>query len=130
MALPFNRVCVMGLGYIGLPTAAVLASRGVDVTGVDVNPKVVETLKAGRIHIAEPELDIVVRAVVEGRRLKPVPLPESADAFVIAVPTPFTLGYKPDLAYVEAATRSLAKVLARGNLVILESTSPVGTTRQ
>jgi UDP-N-acetyl-D-mannosaminuronic acid dehydrogenase len=130
MALPFSRVCVVGLGYIGLPTAAVLASRGVEVIGVDVSPNVVNTLKAGGIHIVEPELDIVVRSVVEGRRLRPVAIPEPADAFVIAVPTPFKAGYKPDLSYVEAAAASVAKVLAKGNLVILESTCPVGTTWQ
>ncbi len=130
MGLPFKRVCVVGLGYIGLPTAAVLASRGVEVVGVDVNRRVIDTLKEGRIHIVEPELDIVVRAVVESRRLRPVLKPEPADAFVIAVPTPFTDGYKPDLSYVEAATASVAPVLAKGNLVILESTSPVGTTKQ
>lgn len=130
MGLSFKRVCVVGLGYIGLPTAAVLASRGVEVLGVDVNRKVIDTLKEGRVHIVEPELDIVVRAVVESRRLRPVPKPEPADAFVIAVPTPFTAGHKPDLSYVEAATASVAPVLAKGNLVILESTSPVGTTRQ
>jgi len=130
MGLSFKRVCVVGLGYIGLPTAAVLASRGVEVIGVDVNRNVIDTLKEGRIHIVEPELDIVVRAVVESRRLHPVAKPEPADAFIIAVPTPFTSGYKPDLSYVEAAAESVAPVLGKGSLVILESTSPVGTTKQ
>lgn len=128
MELRFKRVCVVGLGYIGLPTAAVLASRGVEVIGVDISRDVIETLKQGRIHIVEPELDIVARAVIERKYLQPVLQPQPADAFVIAVPTPFTTGYKPDLAYVEAATASIAGVLAKGNLVVLESTSPVGTT--
>jgi UDP-N-acetyl-D-mannosaminuronic acid dehydrogenase len=130
MALPFKRVCVVGLGYIGLPTATVLASRGVEVVGVDVNPSVIATLKEGRIHIVEPELDIAVRAVIETRRLLPVSRPQPAEAFVIAVPTPFKAGYKPDLSYIEAAANSVAPVLAKGNLIILESTSPVGTTAQ
>jgi len=128
MVLPYKRVAVVGLGYIGLPTAAVLAGRGVEVIGVDVNAKVVETLRGGDIHIVEPELDVVVRSAVQAGRLKPVLKPEQADAFVIAVPTPFKDGHKPDLAYVEAAARSIAPMLQRGNLVILESTSPVGAT--
>jgi UDP-N-acetyl-D-mannosaminuronic acid dehydrogenase len=125
----FSKVAVIGLGYIGLPTAAVLAGRGVEVVGVDVNPAVIRTLAAGDIHIVEPELDVVVRAAVQGKRLRPVLAPEPAEAFVIAVPTPFKEGHKPDLAYVEAAARSIAPVLAPGNLVILESTSPVGATQ-
>jgi len=130
MESAYSRVAVIGLGYIGLPTAAVLAARGVEVVGVDVNPRVVETLRSGRIHIAEPELDVVVHAALKAKQLHPVLKPEPADAFIIAVPTPFKDGHKADLAYVEAAAQSIAPVLARGNLVILESTSPVGTTHR
>jgi len=126
----FDRVAVIGLGYIGLPTAAVLAARGVEVVGVDVNPAVIETLRSGRIHIVEPELDVVVHAALEAKRLHPMLKPEPADAYIIAVPTPFKDVLKADLSDVEAASKSIACVLARGNLVILESTSPVGTTHQ
>lgn len=129
MELAFRKVAVIGLGYIGLPTAAVLAGRGVEVVGVDINSSVIRTLAAGDIHIVEPELDVVVRAAVQGKRLRPVLVPEPAEAFIIAVPTPFKEGRKPDLSYVEAAARSIAPALGRGNLVILESTSPVGATR-
>jgi len=130
MESAYSRVAVIGLGYIGLPTAAILAARGVEVVGVDVNPCVVETLRSGRVHIVEPELDVVVRAALEAERLHPVLQPEPADAHIIAVPTPFKDDHKADLTYVEAAARSIAPVLARGNLIILESTSPVGTTHQ
>ena len=130
MELLFKRVSVIGLGYIGLPTSAVLAARGVEVIGVDVNPAVIDTLMSGRIHILEPELDMVVRSAIQAKRLRPVLKPEPAEAFVIAVPTPFRDEHKPDLSLVEAAARSIAPVLARGNLVILESTSPVGTTQK
>jgi UDP-N-acetyl-D-mannosaminuronic acid dehydrogenase len=126
----FKRVCVIGLGYIGLPTSAVVAGRGIDVIGVDVDPRVVETINRGEIHIVEPELDIVVRAAVLSGRLRAAPKPEPADVFLIAVPTPFKNDHQPDLDYIESATRSIAPVLRPGNLLILESTSPVGTTEQ
>ncbi|PLY16463.1 MAG: UDP-N-acetyl-D-mannosamine dehydrogenase [Sedimenticola sp.] len=124
----FRKLCVMGLGYIGLPTASLLASKGFDVHGVDVNAQVVDTINQGRIHIREPELDILVKSAVQSGQLKAGTSPAAADVFIIAVPTPFKDGYEPDLAYVESATRAIASFLVSGNLVILESTSPVGTT--
>jgi UDP-N-acetyl-D-mannosaminuronic acid dehydrogenase len=126
----FKRVSVIGLGYIGLPTAAVFASRGIDVIGVDVNEIAVQTINKGRIHIVEPDLDMVVHAAAREGRLRATLKPEPADAFLIAVPTPFREGHEPDLSYIEAAARAIAPVLAKGNLVVLESTSPVGTTEQ
>ncbi len=125
-----KRVSVIGLGYIGLPTAAVLASRKIEVIGIDVNQAVVDTINNGDVHIIEPDLDIVVRAAVNQGFLKASTKPEPADAFLIAVPTPFKDGHLPDLRHVESATRAIAKVLKPGNLIILESTSPVGTTEQ
>ncbi|MBN8539927.1 MAG: UDP-N-acetyl-D-mannosamine dehydrogenase [Deltaproteobacteria bacterium] len=124
----FNRVSVIGLGYIGLPTAAILASRGVKVVGVDINQTAVDTINKGKVHIVEPGLDVVVQSVVSTGHLRAVTSPEPAEAFIMAVPTPFKEDYAPDLRYVEAATRSISKVLKKGDLVILESTSPVGTT--
>ncbi|HET9645919.1 MAG TPA: UDP-N-acetyl-D-mannosamine dehydrogenase [Burkholderiaceae bacterium] len=129
-ASSFNTVSVIGLGYIGLPTAAMFASRRTRVIGVDCNAKVVEMINRGQIHIVEPELDIVVHGVVSEGYLRATTKPEPADAFLIAVPTPFKEGFAPDLAFVECAARSIAPVLKRGDLVILESTSPVGTTEQ
>lgn len=126
----FRTVSMIGLGYIGLPTAAVIASCGVEVIGVDVNAKAVETINSGRIHIVEPDLDALVHEVVRLGKLRATTKAEQADAYLIAVPTPFKGDHKPDLDYVEAAARSVAKVLKKGDLVILESTSPVGTTEQ
>lgn len=123
----FSRVCVIGMGYIGLPTAATFASRGLEVVGVDVNPRVVSRINEGRAHFAEPELDMLLSAAVTTGKLRAVEKPEPADAFIIAVPTPLQ-GNKADMSYVQAAAASIAPVLAAGNLVILESTSPVGTT--
>jgi UDP-N-acetyl-D-mannosaminuronic acid dehydrogenase len=120
----------VGLGYIGLPTAAVLASRGVDVVGFDVDKKVVETINQGKIHIVEPDLDIAVNSVVNTGKLRAVNAPESADAFLVAVPTPFKAGHEPDLSYIEAVSVALAPVLEKNNLIILESTSPVGATEK
>ncbi len=129
----FSRISVLGLGYIGLPTAAVFASKGVEVVGVDVNPRIVETVNQGRPHFGEPNLDALVRRVVESGKLRATTEAEAADAFIIAVPTPLR-GHngsaQPDISYVEAATRAVAPVLAKGNIVIIESTSPVGTTEQ
>lgn len=124
------RVCVIGLGYIGLPTASLLATRGYRVHGVDVNPGVVETINRGDIHIVEPELDVLVRSAVHSGYLTAATEPAPADVFLVAVPTPFRDGNEPDLTHVEAATRAMARVLEPGNLVILESTSPVGTTER
>lgn len=124
----FETISVIGLGYIGLPTASAFASQRKRVIGVDIHPKTVETINRGDIHIVEPELDLVVKTVVSQGFLRATLKPEPADAFLIAVPTPFKGEHEPDVTYVEAATRSIAPVLRRGNLVILESTSPVGTT--
>ncbi|QXI30219.1 UDP-N-acetyl-D-mannosamine dehydrogenase [Pseudomonas vanderleydeniana] len=126
----FNSVSVVGLGYIGLPTAAVFASRKIKVIGVDVNGSAVDIINQGRIHIVEPDLDIVVHAAVTEGFLRATLVPEPADAFLIAVPTPFKDGYEPDLSYIESACRAIAPVLKVGDLVILESTSPVGATEQ
>ena len=126
----FDRVSVVGLGYIGLPTAAVIASRGIDVIGVDVSEYAVNTINQGKIHIVEPDLDMLVQSAVTTGKLKVTTEPEPADVFMLAVPTPFTEGHKPDLSYIEAAVKSIASVLEKGNLVILESTSPVGTTEK
>ncbi|MFS2047737.1 UDP-N-acetyl-D-mannosamine dehydrogenase [Variovorax sp. Varisp41] len=130
----YSTVSTIGLGYIGLPTAAVFASRGIKVIGVDLNQNAVDTINRGQIHIVEPDLDMVVHAAVKEGFLRAVTIPEPADAFLIAVPTPFKDGqsgpHEPDLAYVESAARSIAPVLKAGNLVVLESTSPVGTTEK
>ncbi|WP_439114139.1 UDP-N-acetyl-D-mannosamine dehydrogenase [Hydrogenophaga sp.] len=128
--MPFETISVIGLGYIGLPTAAVLASRKKRVIGVDINQKAVDTINRGEIHIIEPDLDIVVRSVVSEGYLRATTAAEPADAFLIAVPTPFKGDHEPDLSYIEAAARTIAPVLQAGNLVILESTSPVGATEQ
>lgn len=125
-----NTISIIGLGYIGLPTATLFASRKLRVIGVDVSPEVVDTINRGNIHIIEPELDILVRAAVGAGYLRATTSVEPADAFVIAVPTPLTPQQKPDLSYVEAAARAIAPVLQKGNLVILESTCSVGTTEQ
>ncbi|MBB3015424.1 UDP-N-acetyl-D-mannosamine dehydrogenase [Cupriavidus alkaliphilus] len=121
---------VIGLGYIGLPTAAMFASRKVKVIGVDINQHAVDTINRGEIHIVEPELDMIVRAAVSDGWLRATTSAESADAFLIAVPTPFYGEHEPDLSYVKAATEAIAPVLKKGDIVILESTSPVGTTER
>lgn len=126
----FKTISVIGLGYIGLPTAAVFASRKIQVIGVDVNKLAVDTINKGMIHIVEPDLDIVVHAAVTEGYLRATQTPEPADAFLIAVPTPFKGDHEPDLSYIEAACKAIAPVLKAGDLVILESTSPVGATEQ
>ena len=123
-------VSIVGLGYIGLPTAAILASKRVKVVGVDVNQHAVDIINQGKIHIVEPELDILVHKAVQNNYLKAVTKPEKADVFMVAVPTPFKDNYEPDLSYIKSATKAIATVLEAGNLVILESTSPVGTTEK
>ena len=132
--MEFSRISVVGLGYIGLPTAAVIASRRKEVVGLDVSPRVVETVNKGAIHIVEPELDMIVHAAVKEGYLRATMEPEPADAFLIAVPTPFKSeagkAHVPDLKYIESASKAIAPVLEKGNLVILESTSPVGATEQ
>ena len=122
------KVVMMGLGYIGLPTAALIASRGISVLGIDVNQSVVDTINKGKIHIVEPDLDGLVKHVVERGFLKASTAVEVADVYLIAVPTPFKGNHEPDLKYVESATRMIIPNLKEGNLFIIESTSPVGTT--
>jgi len=129
-AQAIRSVCVVGLGYIGLPTAAVLASRGIQVHGCDVSQYVVEKVNRGEIHIVEPELDVAVHAAVNSGFLRAEIAPHAADVFVIAVPTPFKDGHQPDLSYIQAAADAVALVLEAGNLIILESTSPVGATEK
>lgn len=123
-----TSVCVVGLGYIGLPTAALMASRGVQVLGVDVNAAVVDCVNRGEVHIVEPLLDAVVQGAVGSGRLRAALAPEPSDAFMIAVPTPITAEKKSDLRAVFSAVDAIAPVLKPGDLVILESTSPIGTT--
>ena len=134
--MTFKSISIIGLGYIGLPTAAVFASRNQNVIGVDVIQDTVDLINAGKVQIVEPGLDLMVEKGVKSGFLRAVASPEPADAFLIAVPTPFLenisedLVPKPDLSYIESASRSIAKVLKKGDVVILESTSPVGTTEK
>ena len=136
MSERFQKICVMGLGYIGLPTASLLGTKGYQVQGVDVSQEVVDTINDGRIHIVEPDLDIMVKSAVQAGKLTTSLEPCEADIFVIAVPTPFKSsvdknhisGKQPDLSYIDQATRKISPYIKPGNLVILESTSPVGTT--
>ena len=123
-----KKICVIGLGYIGLPTSALLANRGYDVHGVDVVQSTVDTINRGEIHIVEPELDTFVKAAVNSGKLKADLKPCEADIFIIAVPTPFHDGFVPNIDYVVSATKAIAPYIKEGNIVILESTSPVGTT--
>jgi UDP-N-acetyl-D-mannosaminuronic acid dehydrogenase len=124
------KVSVIGLGYIGLPTATMFASRELQVVGIDVSERVVDTVNKGQIHIVEPELAGLVRTAVDGGYLRASLEPEAADAFLIAVPTPFKGDHVPDVSYVKSAAEKIAPVLKGGDIVILESTSPVGTTEQ
>ncbi|PWC16552.1 UDP-N-acetyl-D-mannosamine dehydrogenase [Brenneria roseae subsp. roseae] len=128
--MSFDTISVIGLGYIGLPTAAAFASRKKNVVGIDVNKQAVDTINRGEIHIVEPDLDTLVKVAVEHGYLRAFNKPVAADAFLIAVPTPFKGDHEPDMAYVQAAAESIAPVLKKGDLVILESTSPVGATEQ
>jgi len=130
MKIKDKNISIIGLGYIGLPTAAIFASKKIKVIGVDVSNKVVNTINQGGIHIVEPDLDMVVHTAVKDGYLRATTVPEPADAFLIAVPTPFKDGFEPDLSYIESACNSIAPVLKKGDLVILESTSPVGATEQ
>ncbi|TLN18802.1 nucleotide sugar dehydrogenase, partial [bacterium] len=129
-----EKIVVMGMGYIGLPTATVFAAADFDALGVDVKKEVVNTINGGNIHIVEPDLDIAVRDVVSKGKLRASLSPEKGDVFILAVPTPFKKeqgdAKKPDIAYVEAATEAICPFLDEENLVILESTSPVGTTER
>ncbi|MEX2386808.1 MAG: UDP-N-acetyl-D-mannosamine dehydrogenase [Phycisphaeraceae bacterium] len=123
-----KKICVVGLGYIGLPTAAVLASRGYQIHGFEVSARAVEIINAGKAHVVEPDLDILVRAAVQTGKLKAATEPAEADIFMLCVPTPCQADHEPDLSYVEKATRSICPLIKPGNLIILESTSPPGTT--
>lgn len=124
----FKEVTVVGLGYIGLPTATVVANQGFNVYGLDVSQNVVDTINKGEIHIVEPGLDAMVKKVVDKGLFKASLSPQPADVFVIAVPTPFRENHEPDTSYIESALQKIAPTIQAGNLVILESTSPVGTT--
>jgi UDP-N-acetyl-D-mannosaminuronic acid dehydrogenase len=134
MSKTIKTICIVGLGYIGLPTAAIFASCKVEVVGVDLNQHVVDLINLGQIHIVEPHLERVVHSAVMGHYLRATTKTEPADAFLIAVPTPFKEGpagpHEPNMEYVESASKSVAAVLKTGDLVILESTSPVGATEQ
>lgn len=125
-----KKVCVAGLGYIGLPTAILLSGHGIDVVGFDISEDAVASVNAGRLHIVEPGLDELLKRAVGQGKLRASQNPEAADAFIIAVPTPFCGDHEPDLSYIEAAAKSIAPVLKKGDLVVLESTSPFGTTEK
>ncbi len=122
------KVCFMGLGYIGLPTAIIAAKHGIEVIGVDVNPGVVEKTNAGELHIVEPGLGELLKEVVGSGALKAQTKPEECDAYFMVVPTPFKGDHQPDVSFVEAATRAVIPFLKEGDLYVIESTSPVGTT--
>ena len=132
METEIKKICVMGLGYIGLPTSALLANRGFQVHGVDINQDAVDIINQGKIHIVEPELDTFVKAAVDSGKLHASTTPSEADVFVLAVPTPFHNDGgdtpRPNIDYVLAATEAIVPYIKEGNIVILESTSPVGTT--
>lgn len=130
MSSLFKHICVIGLGYIGLPTAATFAAHGLRVTGVDINQHAIDMINQGKVHIVEPDLDALVRDVVAQGKLSAQLTPIEADAYIVAVPTPFQGDYQPDLKYIEAAANALAPFLKKGNLVILESTSPVEATEK
>jgi UDP-N-acetyl-D-mannosaminuronic acid dehydrogenase len=123
-----KKICVIGLGYIGLPTAALLANKGYNIHGVDVVQSTVDIINRGEIHIIEPELDTFVKSAVNSGKLKADTKPAEADVFILAVPTPFHEGYIPNIDYIVSATKAIAPFVKEGNIIILESTSPVGTT--
>ena len=123
-----KNVVIIGMGYIGLPTAALISSNNINVLGVDINEKVVETINKGEIHIVEPELDLVVEKSVKNGKLKASTIPIEASTFIIVVPTPFTAKNEPDISYVKSAFKSIIPFLKENNLCIIESTCPVGTT--
>ncbi len=130
MKQDFSKVTMVGLGYIGLPTAALLAKYEINVHGVDINQKVVDTINRGEIHIVEPELNEYVKSAVDKGFLKADTKPVESDVYVIVVPTPFKGDHEPDISYVEAATKAVLPFLKDGDLYIIESTSPVGTTEK
>ena len=122
------KACFMGLGYIGLPTAITAAKHGIEIIGVDINPKVVEMTNSGILHIIEPGMQELLLEVVTSGKLKASLTPEESDAYFIVVPTPFKGNHEPDISYVESATRAVIPFLKEGDLYVIESTSPVGTT--
>ena len=122
------KVCFIGLGYIGLPTAIIAAKHGVQVTGVDINPKIVELTNQGKLHIIEPGMEEMLQEVVKSGILKASTIPEVCEAYFIVVPTPFKGNHEPDISYVKAATKAVIPLLKEGDLYVIESTSPVGTT--
>ncbi len=124
------KACFMGLGYIGLPTAIIAAKHGVQIIGVDINPRVVELTNAGHLHIVEPGMEEMLQEVVANGMLRASTTPEVADAYFMVVPTPFKGDHEPDVSYVESATRMVLPLLKEGDLYVIESTSPVGTTEQ
>lgn len=128
--MKYNQVCFIGLGYIGLPTATIVANSGVKVQGVDVNQSVVDTINQGRIHIIEPGLEELVKQVVENGSLSATNKPTESDVYLIVVPTPFKGDHEPDISFVEAATKNILPLLKENDLYIVESTSPVGTTEK
>jgi len=128
--MDIQTICIVGLGYIGLPSAALLASRGQRVIGCDIQPHIVDTINAGLVHLLEPELDMLVKGAVNSGKLTAQLTIPKADVYVITVPTPVTEDHQPDISYVKAAVESIAPCLQAGNLLIIESTSPVGTTEQ
>ena len=130
MSKEFSNISVTGLGYIGLPTAAVFADSGRKVVGVDTDERVVKTVNSEKIHIVEPELDKVVSEAVSNGYLKASIRPCVAEVYLIVVPTPFKGNHEPDISFVEAATNEIIPLLKKGDLYIIESTSPVGTTEK
>ena len=125
-----NKVLTVGLGYIGLPTSALIAKNGIKVHGVDLDKEVVKIINEGNVHIVEPDLDIIVKEVVDKKYFTASTELTYSDVFLVVVPTPFKNNYEPDISYVESATRSIIPFLREGNLYIIESTSPVGTTEK
>lgn len=126
--MSYNQICFLGLGYIGLPTAAITAGKGLKVLGVDINQKVVETINKGEVHIYEPGMADLVKQVVAEKNLRAATSPDTSDVYLIVVPTPFKENHQPDISFVEAATNAVIPLLKEGDLYIIESTSPVGTT--
>jgi UDP-N-acetyl-D-mannosaminuronic acid dehydrogenase len=126
----YEQICVVGLGYIGLPTASLLATKGFKIHGVDTNAAIINKIQNGQLHIYEPDLDIIFKSAIGSGNLTVDLQPIAADIFIIAVPTPFKDNHVPDISYIEAAARAIAPYLVPGNLIILESTSPVQTTEK
>ena len=124
------KACFMGLGYIGLPTAIISSQHGINVCGVDINPKVVEKTNRGELHIVEPGLQDLLKKAVDSKSLVASTTPFESDVYLIVVPTPFKAKHEPDISYVESATKTVIPLLKEGDLFIIESTSPVGTTEK